>query len=123
MTTNQKPPQAPSPYTPIFPKDRQAIAVALQGDPTKPDAPAKIIASGRGALAEQILDLAFAGGLPVREDADLAGLLATLDLDTPIPSEAIIAVAEILAKVYEANEIYKTRTLPLASASVEESTS
>ena len=34
---------------------------------------------------------------------DLAELLATLDLDTPIPSEAIVAVAEILARVYEAN--------------------
>jgi type III secretion system FlhB-like substrate exporter len=29
--------------------------------------------------------------------------LATLDLDTPIPSEVIVPVAEILAKVYEAN--------------------
>ncbi|HUY68475.1 MAG TPA: flagellar protein FhlB, partial [Alphaproteobacteria bacterium] len=42
-------------------------------------------------------------GVKVREDADLAELLVKLDLDTPIPSEAIIAVAEILAKVYEAN--------------------
>jgi flagellar biosynthesis protein len=42
-------------------------------------------------------------GVKVREDADLAELLAKLDIDTPIPSEAIVAVAEILAKVYEAN--------------------
>jgi flagellar biosynthesis protein len=47
--------------------------------------------------------MAFAKGLKVREDADLAELLVKLDLDTPIPSEAIVAIAEILAKVYEAN--------------------
>jgi len=51
------------------------------------------------------LAMAFEKGVKVREDADLAELLAKLDLDTPIPSEAIIAVAEILAKVYEANAV------------------
>ncbi len=40
----------------------------------------------------------------VREDQPLAELLVQLDLDTPIPSEAIVAVAEILAKVYEADQ-------------------
>ena len=47
--------------------------------------------------------MAFDKGVKVREDADLAELLVKLELDTPIPSEAILAVAEILAKVYEAN--------------------
>ncbi|MDP9128226.1 MAG: EscU/YscU/HrcU family type III secretion system export apparatus switch protein, partial [Pseudomonadota bacterium] len=56
-----------------------------------------------GKLAEQILQIAFQKGVKVREDADLAELLVKLDLDTPIPSEAIVAVAEILARVYEAN--------------------
>ncbi len=63
----------------------------------------RIVAAGRGKVAEQILALAFEKGIKVREDADLASLLAQMELDTPIPSEAIVAVAEILAKVYEAN--------------------
>jgi len=82
---------------------RRPAAVAIKGDEANPDSPAQIIASGRGKLAEQIVALALAKGIKVREDADLAELLVTLDLDTPIPSEAIVAVAEILTKVYEAN--------------------
>ncbi len=95
-----------SPYAPLKTPDKQSVAVAIQGkgDGSKTnDSQSKVIASGRGKLAEQILQLAFAKGVKVREDADLAELLVKLDLDTPIPSEAIIAVAEILAKVYEAN--------------------
>ena len=90
------------PFAPIKTNRDRAVAVAIQGN-DKNDSPAKIIASGRGKLAEEILALAFERGVKVREDAALAEILARLDLDTPIPSEAIIAVAEILAKVYEAN--------------------
>jgi flagellar biosynthesis protein len=79
------------------------MAVAIKGESGNPKSLPKIIASGRGKLAEQILEMAFAKGIKVREDADLAELLTKLDLDTPIPSEAIIAVAEILARVYAAN--------------------
>jgi flagellar biosynthesis protein len=98
-----KPEEAAPPYAPLKPAHGRSVAVAIQGTDGKPDSFPKIIASGRGKVAEQILELAFAKGLKVREDADLAELLAQLDLDTPIPSEAIIAVAEILAKVYECN--------------------
>lgn len=100
MVDNQAP---PSPYQPLKPAGKASVAVAIQSDKGKADSLPKIIASGRGKLAEQILELAFSKGVKVREDADLAELLATLDLDTPIPSEAIVAVAEILARVYEAN--------------------
>lgn len=94
--------------TPIKPSDGRSVAVAIQGSlggkrEGKADSLPKVIASGYGKLAEQILELAFQKGVKVRSDADLAELLATLDLNTPIPSEAIVAVAEILAKVYEAN--------------------
>jgi flagellar biosynthesis protein len=39
----------------------------------------------------------------VRQDADLAELLAVLELDQEIPVEAFTAVAEILSYVYRAN--------------------
>jgi flagellar biosynthesis protein len=93
------------PHSPISPlkSSRRPAAVAIKGSESNPDSLPEIIASGRGKLAEQILEIALARGIKVREDADLAELLVTLDLDTPIPSEAIVAVAEILAKVYEAN--------------------
>jgi flagellar biosynthesis protein len=87
----------------LKPASGRSVAVAIEGKKDGTDSPSKIIASGRGKLAEQILALAFSKGVKVREDADLAELLVKLDLDTPIPTEAIVVVAEILAKVYEAN--------------------
>lgn len=79
-----------------------AIAVALDYRPGGDRAPT-VVASGRGALAESILALAFASGVKVREDADLAELLTAVDLGEDIPVEAFLAVAEVLAYVYRAN--------------------
>lgn len=81
---------------------RGTIAVALQYDPDQADAPT-VTASGKGAVAEQILQLAFANGVKVRTDPDLAQVLAAVEVDTVIPLEAFAAVAEILAYVYRAN--------------------
>jgi flagellar biosynthesis protein len=63
----------------------------------------KVVASGKGSVAEQILEIAFANGVKVREDADLVELLSHVDIDSEIPLEAFGAVAEILAYVYRAN--------------------
>lgn len=78
------------------------VAVALQYDPDQADAP-RVTASGKGRIAEQILNLAFAKGVKVRTDPDLAQVLAAVEVDTVIPVEAFAAVAEILAYVYRAN--------------------
>ena len=78
------------------------VAVALEYAPGKSSLP-RVVATGRGAVAEQILELAFANGVKVREDADLAQMLAAVDVDCEIPIEALVAVADILARVYQAN--------------------
>ena len=78
------------------------MAVAVASGPDRAQPP-KIVASGRGAVAEQILALAFANGVKVREDADLMEILASLDVESEIPLEALAAVAEILTYVYRAN--------------------
>lgn len=78
------------------------VAVALHYDPDQADAP-RVVASGKGLLAEQIVQLAFASGVKVRTDADLAQVLAAVEVDTVIPLEAFAAIAEILAFVYQAN--------------------
>jgi len=78
-------------------------AVALHYVPVDAYAAPKVVASGRGWVAEKILEVAFANGVKVREDADLAEILAAVDLDEEIPVEAFIAVAEILRYVYAAN--------------------
>jgi len=82
---------------------RRAVAVALGYAPGTDAAP-RVLASGRGTLAERILALAFAAGVKVREDADLAEILAAVDIDAEIPLPAFAAVAEILAYVYRAND-------------------
>ncbi len=84
-------------------KDREkTLAVALRKDAETDMAP-RVVASGSGAVAEQILEIAFASGVKVREDADLVELLSALDVDSEVPLEALAAVAEILAYVYRAN--------------------
>lgn len=81
---------------------RRPVAVALEYDPAIADAP-RVTATGKGLLAEQIIELAFASGVKVRQDPNLAEVLAAVELDTVIPLEAFVAVAEILAYVYRAN--------------------
>ncbi len=41
-------------------------------------APSRLVVKGSGALADQILELAFAHGVKVREDADLIEVLGIL---------------------------------------------
>lgn len=81
---------------------RRKVAVAIQ-DGADDGAIPTVTAAGRGKVAEQILQLAFENGINVREDSALAEMLARIELDSPIPSEAFMAVAEILSYVYRAN--------------------
>ena len=87
-------------------KAENVVTIPLKGKSSIGDY--MIVASGRsdrhvGAIAEQILNIAFAQGVRVREDADLAQLLAAVDVDSEIPVEAFAAVAEILVYVWRAN--------------------
>ena len=79
-----------------------AKAVAIK-DMSKSGALPRLIASGHGAVAEQILQIAWANDIKVREDADLVEILAAIDVESDIPIEAFAAVAEILSYVYRAN--------------------
>lgn len=83
-----------------IPDRKTAVAVKDQLEEGK--AP-KITAAGRGKIAEKILQLAYENDIKVREDSDLAEMLAKIEIESPIPSEAFMAVAEILSYVYKAN--------------------
>lgn len=71
-----------------------ALKKALQDDVTR------VKATGKGYLAEKILDIAFEKGVPVRKDRALTDILAQLELESPIPLEAIEAVSEIFRHLY-----------------------
>ncbi len=83
-------------------KPKRLTAVALEDRTLEREVP-KISAAGRGKIAEQILKLAQENGVRIREDSTLAEMLATIEIDSPIPSESFMAVAEILSYVYRAN--------------------
>ena len=87
---------------------KRLVAVALKKYGIDESAIPKIIASGYGKLAEEILGIAFHNGMKVREDKDLAELLAAIDIESEVPSEVLVAIAEILAYVYKANQTYQS---------------
>jgi flagellar biosynthesis protein len=91
-------------FKPLNLKEKSArqTAVALKDRTAEKKVPL-VLAAGRGNIAEQILQLAFEAGINVREDAALAEMLAAIEVDSPIPSEAFAAVAEILSYIYRAN--------------------
>ncbi len=84
------------------PIDKDKSAVALKYDRGKDPAP-KLVAKGKGNIAEQIIRVALENNIEIREDADLVEVLEKLDIDTVIPLEAYAAVAEILSYVYKTN--------------------
>ncbi|OKH89042.1 EscU/YscU/HrcU family type III secretion system export apparatus switch protein [Thalassospira sp. TSL5-1] len=95
------------------PGRKDQVAVALRYQQGRDDAPI-LAAKGQGGVAEQILQMAFAKGIRVRQDSDLAEILMAVDVDSEIPLEAFAAVAEILNYIYRINQIYGTqnRTAP-----------
>jgi len=87
-------------------------AVALKYEPTKDHAP-RVRAKGRGLLAERIIEIARAHGIPIKEEPDLVRVLSKLDIDQEIPPPLYRAVAEIFAFVYSLN-----RDFPKTSQSI-----
>ncbi|MDO4512860.1 MAG: EscU/YscU/HrcU family type III secretion system export apparatus switch protein [Lachnospiraceae bacterium] len=72
-------------------------AIALEYDPAN-QAPT-VVASGRGATAERILELAKESGVPTHKDDKLADTLSRLEIGEMIPPELYEVVAEILVFV------------------------
>ena len=78
-------------------KEKPKQAIALSYDPD--DAAPKVVASGKGALAERIIEKANEAQVPVNEDSKLANTLSRLEIGESIPPELYEAVAEILVFV------------------------
>ncbi|ASS75676.1 hypothetical protein CIG75_12200 [Tumebacillus algifaecis] len=73
-------------------------AVAIHYDQNKDSAP-RIVASGRGAVAEQILSVASENDVPLHEDRALVETLLAFDIGKEIPVDLYQVVAEVLAFV------------------------
>lgn len=81
--------------------DRSAQkAVALSYKPEKDVAP-KIVAKGRGKLAERIIEIAQHNGVEIRREAELVETLYNVEVNKEIPIDLYEAVAAILAYVFQ----------------------
>lgn len=78
-------------------EQKRKVSVALEYVPRE-EAP-KIIASGKGVLAEKIIERAKEADVPVYEDSKLANTLSKLEIGDMIPPELYSVVAEILVFV------------------------
>jgi flagellar biosynthesis protein len=77
-------------------KRQMAVALAYRSHEPTP----KVVAKGRGLIAQAIIERAKEHGVFVHESEDLVGLLMQVELDQSIPPQLYLAVAELLAWLY-----------------------
>lgn len=78
-------------------------AIALEYDPS--DQAPRVVASGRGILAEKIIEKAKESDVPIHRDDKLADTLSRLEIGEMIPPELYEVVAEILVFVDSMDKI------------------
>ncbi len=82
----------------MSPRESRQTAVALAY--TTADRAPRVVAKGRGLIAEEIISRAREHGVYVHESPELVALLMQVDLDERIPPQLYVAVAELLAWFY-----------------------
>ncbi|MFC1517679.1 EscU/YscU/HrcU family type III secretion system export apparatus switch protein [Candidatus Margulisiibacteriota bacterium] len=85
-----------------YKKDRTAVALSYD---IEKDAAPVVLAAGKGPLAEEILRIAEENKIPLFEDRGLANLLSRIEIETEVPPELYILVAEILAFVFKLDQM------------------
>jgi len=78
-------------------------AVALRYEKYRDSAP-KVIAKGKGVIAEKIIEVAKQHGVYLKEDPTLVEVLSGLELYEEIPEELYKVVAEIFVLIYQAKQ-------------------
>lgn len=85
-------------------------AVALQYEAERDTAP-RVIAKGKGHVAENILAAAQSNTIPVYQNKSLVNMLMAIDIDREIPPELYKAIAEVMAYVYKMDKKEQARRL------------
>ena len=75
---------------------KSRLAVALHYE--QPGTP-RVVAKGKGEIGQKIIDTAREHGVPIEENASLAGALSEVEIGDEIPLELYTAVAEVLVFV------------------------
>ncbi|MBC9070824.1 EscU/YscU/HrcU family type III secretion system export apparatus switch protein [Thauera sp. CAU 1555] len=71
---------------------------------TAGEAAPRVVAKGRGLIAQEIISRAREAGVYVHESPELVALLMQVDLDERIPPQLYLAVAELLAWLYRVEQ-------------------
>jgi len=93
--------------------EERALAVALKYAPG--DNAPRVVAKGRGLIAEEIISRAREHGVYVHESPELVTLLQQVDLDDHIPPALYVAIAELLAWLYQVEQKGSSAPFPTAS--------
>lgn len=83
--------------------NKQPKAVALSYESSQNIAP-RVVATGKGKVAERIIEKAKEHHVPIQKDPSLVELLSQLEMNEVIPEQLYSAVAEVLAFVYRADQ-------------------
>jgi len=92
-----------------------AVALAYREGQIAP----KVVAKGRGLIAEEIIKRAKDSGIYVHESSELVALLMQVNLDDRIPPQLYVAVAELLAWLYR---LEQGKTNPLITNNLDTKT-
>lgn len=84
-------------------KETRKKAVALTYDQEKDSAP-RISATGKGLVADSIIEKAKENHVPIMEDSSMVELLSELDINEKVPEELYQAVAEVFAFIYRTDQ-------------------
>ncbi|WP_020166561.1 MULTISPECIES: EscU/YscU/HrcU family type III secretion system export apparatus switch protein [Methylotenera] len=76
---------------------QQAIALTYEVGESAP----RVVAKGRGVIAQRIIEEAKAHNVFVHESKELVALLMQVNLDDHIPPALYTAIAEVLAWLYQ----------------------
>ncbi len=87
---------------------QQAVALAYDSGLPAP----KVVAKGRGLVAEQIIHVASEAGVAIHESKELVSLLMDVDLDQQIPPVLYRTIAELLAWLYHIEAAQKSGLPP-----------
>ncbi len=90
---------------------KQAVALTYNNEE---DTAPKVIAKGKGFVADELLKEALKHNIPIQEDSSLVQLLSQLEINESIPEELYEVIAEIFAFIYR---IDKNKTLEIESKS------
>ncbi|WML49292.1 EscU/YscU/HrcU family type III secretion system export apparatus switch protein [Neobacillus sp. PS3-34] len=88
------------------PKRQEAIALGY--NPSQHDSP-RVLAKGKGKIAESIIEKAMENKVPIQEDPNLVQLLGELDINQSIPEELYQAVAEVFAFIYRSDQEMRSK--------------